>query len=379
MRVSRRGSQALALGAGIAALIAVAAPHGYAASMPEPHANALAVVKISNPASVAAGSLLTYTITVTNDTVATSATTLSDPLPAGFNVQSATFVTNANPAPAAAPCAAAVTTPGTLATQVQTVTCALGPLTAASPGNAATVTITAIPLVTGTNLQNTATATAPEYATAYSSTAQTTVTGSPVTCFGSVPTIIGTPGNDDILGTSGDDVIVGLGGNDVIDGGEGNDKICGGDGDDHLYGGRGNDSLAGGDGSDVVDGGSGTNTLKGGSDSTNQQGPWPGGNHHNGNRDGRNGHDTLICQRNIDTCDGGFRGNNNDNIVFIGQDRNGHDGDHHGRHHRHHRGDFRDFAANKGTPMKPAAKPVAKPLDKPAPAVAGTKPVAPKA
>jgi Ca2+-binding RTX toxin-like protein len=381
MRVSRRGSQALALGAGVATLLAVSAPHSWAAN---PHSDAVTVVKLASASSVAAGALLTYTITATS-TVA-QILTITDTLPAGFNVKSASFVTNANPAPAPVDCTVAPATIP-LNTSTQLVTCGPVGVTAAAPGNAVTATITAVPLVTGNNILNTANAVGSVDAGPSAGSVQTTVTGSPITCFGAVPTIVGTPGNDTITGTNGDDVIVGLGGNDIIDGGAGNDKICGGDGNDHLYGGLGNDSLAGGRGSDVVDGGAGTNTLRGDSDTTTQQNPWPGdGNHRHGNfgGDGRDGgRDTLICQRTIDTCDGGFRGNNDDNIIYVGQDPFDHNGDRNGRgHHRRHRhhGDFHDFAANKGTaPAQPAAKPGAKPAVKPAPAVAGTAPVAPKA
>lgn len=89
---------------------------------------------------------------------------------------------------------------------------------------------------------------------------------------GLVPTITGTPGNDDLLGTPGDDVIfggngndriAGLGGNDTICGGQGEDKLYGGDGNDSLYGDGGNDELAGGNGNDTLVGGSGTDRIAG--------------------------------------------------------------------------------------------------------------------
>lgn len=72
------------------------------------------------------------------------------------------------------------------------------------------------------------------------------------TCFGSAPTILGTPDDDVLRGTSGDDVIVGLGGSDRIMAGGGNDKICGGDGADKLFGGPGNDKIHGNQGNDEV-------------------------------------------------------------------------------------------------------------------------------
>ncbi len=82
---------------------------------------------------------------------------------------------------------------------------------------------------------------------------------------GLVPTITGTPGNDNIVGTAGNDIIFGLGGNDRIFGAGGNDTICGGDGDDELAGGDGNDTLYGDGGNDRLTGGNGNDTIVGGS------------------------------------------------------------------------------------------------------------------
>ncbi len=91
-------------------------------------------------------------------------------------------------------------------------------------------------------------------------------------CFGKVPTIVGTGGNDQITGTPGRDIIVGLGGNDTINGGGGGDIICAGDGSDVVYGdaGRdlifgdaGNDDLNGGSGGDRLDGGAGDDSIRG--------------------------------------------------------------------------------------------------------------------
>lgn len=84
------------------------------------------------------------------------------------------------------------------------------------------------------------------------------------TCFGLVPTIVGTDGDDALRGTNGDDVIVGLGGDDVIDGLNGDDVVCGGAGDDVVRGGNGVDRLAGGFGDDRLDGGNGDDRLVGG-------------------------------------------------------------------------------------------------------------------
>lgn len=83
-------------------------------------------------------------------------------------------------------------------------------------------------------------------------------------CFGLLPTIRGTNGNDVLIGTVGDDVIMGLGGNDSISGGNGNDVICGGAGNDVVAGGNGDDRLNGGFGADRIDGGNGDDELVGG-------------------------------------------------------------------------------------------------------------------
>ena len=57
-------------------------------------------------------------------------------------------------------------------------------------------------------------------------------------CFGDVPTLVGTPGDDRIRATSGDDVIVTLGGDDVIVGPKGAewmDSYCTGTGEDQVF------------------------------------------------------------------------------------------------------------------------------------------------
>ena len=83
-------------------------------------------------------------------------------------------------------------------------------------------------------------------------------------CFGKIPTIFGTTGDDVIDGTAGPDVISGLEGNDVIRGKGGRDVLCGGEGNDRLDGGGGNDVLIGGDGNDRLKGRTGADRAKGG-------------------------------------------------------------------------------------------------------------------
>ena len=88
-----------------------------------------------------------------------------------------------------------------------------------------------------------------------------TQSATPPLCFGAVPTIVGTSGDDLLVG--GDDtadVIVGLGGDDRIFGGdyfvggEEADRLCGGPGNDIVSGSYGEDWIRGGGGNDEVDG-----------------------------------------------------------------------------------------------------------------------------
>jgi uncharacterized repeat protein (TIGR01451 family) len=388
MHVSRRGSQALALGAGVATLLAIAAPHGYAASTRASAITGLTFTKSVSPGPYLVGSPVTFTLQLSNTSAGNiTINPVSDPLPAGL------VVTNA--VPSDAPASTCTVSPATATVQAapvgQTVVCHPGVI---GSGSSFTITITAMPVDSG-SYNNIATATSGANTQMATLATPIQVTGTALRCFGSVPTIFGTPGDDTIDGTDGTDVIVGLAGNDTIDGGKGDDKICGGDGNDHLYGGSGADSLAGGNGSDLVDGGAGVDTVRGGSDSntpfaTSAKHHGPDDWYRDGNRD--RGHDVLICERQ-DSCGNDFhslstsnanaadrhhndRGNRNEQIIWVPlQD---HNGGHNGRR-GNHRG-YSDFAATKpGTPAKPGMKPAAKPVVKPAPAVAGTAPVAPKA
>lgn len=109
-------------------------------------------------------------------------------------------------------------------------------------------------------------------------------------CFGLVPTIVGTDDGEVIEGTEHRDVIVGLGGRDYISGHGGDDVICagagpagvyehetisggagddlvhGGVGRDDIYGNEGRDRLFGGKGSDLVSGNQGRDLVSGGAD-----------------------------------------------------------------------------------------------------------------
>jgi len=71
-------------------------------------------------------------------------------------------------------------------------------------------------------------------------------------CAGLVPTVVGTPGPDELTGTDGPDVVLALGGDDFVETGRGHDVVCAGDGFDHVRTGRGRDRVLGGPGDDMV-------------------------------------------------------------------------------------------------------------------------------
>jgi uncharacterized repeat protein (TIGR01451 family) len=130
----------------------------------------LLITMTDSPDPLNTGSTLTYSIAVTNiGTIAAANVSLSDPLPAGVTLQSAT------------------TTLGTC-TAGATVNCSLGTL---NGGGAATVTIRVTPSVAGT-LTNTATVatTTPESSTANNSATATTTVNTPVSrCTGGTATL----------------------------------------------------------------------------------------------------------------------------------------------------------------------------------------------
>ncbi len=84
-----------------------------------------------------------------------------------------------------------------------------------------------------------------------------------VYCLGSLATLVGGPGDDELIGTDGDDVILGRAGDDRINGKGGNDILCAGSGNNLVIGGAGDDYLLGGDGKDQLIGGSGQDFLRG--------------------------------------------------------------------------------------------------------------------
>lgn len=260
MRARRRSRRAPWFGAGAVALLAVSVPPVWGGSTGVPN---LVVNTTASASPIAAGQRLTLTITVTNSGGIAPEPSLTNTLPAGLVLLTVT------------------TDRGTAcATSGQEIQCPLGP--SLERAETAKVVIVVVPVDPGT-FTNKVTATSVGVGTiANTSTTPVTVTGSAVRCFGVVPTMFGTDGEDTLDGTPADDVVVGFGGKDAISGGAGNDKICGGDGNDQLDGGSGADMLDGGGGNDVVSGGAGADVVQGGG-----------------------GKDVLICDKANDVCDGG--------------------------------------------------------------------------
>ncbi|MGQ0467145.1 MAG: hypothetical protein ACT4QG_17740 [Sporichthyaceae bacterium] len=260
MHARRRSRRAPWFGAGAVVLLATSVPPVWGGSAAVPN---LVVNTTASASPIGSGQRLTLTITVTNSGGIAPEPSLVNTLPKGMVLQS---VTNDR---------------GTECTTAeQEIRCPLGP--ALERAETAKVVIVAIPVDPGT-LTNKAVATSVGLGTiGNTSSTPVAVTGAEVRCFGVVPTIFGTDGDDTIDGTPADDVIVGFGGKDAISGGGGNDKICGGDGNDQLDGGSGADMLDGGDGNDVVSGGAGADVVQGG-----------------------NGKDVLVCDKASDVCDGG--------------------------------------------------------------------------
>lgn len=100
------------------------------------------------------------------------------------------------------------------------------------------------------------------------------------TCFGTTPTITGTPQGEVIRGTSGPDVIMSFGGNDGVLSRQGNDYVCSGSGNDTVHAAEGFNRVNGGDGDDWIDGrrGPGNVVLGGdGADHVEAEGKIDGG------------------------------------------------------------------------------------------------------
>lgn len=260
MHARRHRRRAPWLGAGALALLAISVPPVWGGSTAVPN---LVVNTTASASPIGTGQRLTLTITVTNSGGIAPQPSLVNTLPAGMVLQSVT------------------TDRGTECTTTgQDIRCPLGP--ALERAETAKVVIVVVPVDPGT-LTNKAISNSEGFGTIGNTSATSvTVTGNALRCFGVVPTMFGTDGDDTLDGTPSDDVIVGYGGKDAISGGAGNDKICGGDGNDQLDGGSGADMLDGGVGNDVVSGGAGADVVQGG-----------------------DGKDVLICDKANDVCDGG--------------------------------------------------------------------------
>jgi uncharacterized repeat protein (TIGR01451 family) len=254
---TRRLGVALAIGlAALAAAVAFSAVGARAGGVNQAD---LRVTKSDNPDPVTAGSVLTYTIEVTNlGPMAATNVTLRDTLPA-----SADFVS------ASSGCTR----------QGRRVDCDLGGLAASGGGASESVTIVVRPQRDGT-IRNTARADSSEndpQAGNNSDTEETVVRAQPgppavATCRGRPATRVGTQGSDQLSGTPTADVIAALGGNDLVTGlagadiicaGRGNDDVGAGSAADRVFGGAGGDQLLGRGGPDLLRGSGGNDTLRG--------------------------------------------------------------------------------------------------------------------
>lgn len=237
----------------LAGVVAVLAPASASAATTD-----LAVSKADSPDPVTAGSVLTYTIDVSNlGPEAATGVVVTDDLPSQVDVVSA------------------VSTQGTCDVKGKKVTCTIGNLAVSEYTQGATVTIAVRPKKAG-KITNTATVTAGAADTdpaPANNTATTTTTvvaagggggGTGPACGGLAATQVGTGGADVLVGTGGRDVIVARGGNDRVRGLSGKDVVCGGSGNDKIKGGAGNDRLKGGRGRDTLRGGGGNDAMAGG-------------------------------------------------------------------------------------------------------------------
>ena len=206
----------------------------------------LAVEKSDSPDPVMTGEVLTYTITLENQSGNTGVGfELEDKLPSKVDYLSAT------------------PSQGTCDRSGRTVTCVPGNIGA---GATATIEIRVRPKKAGT-IENTATLDPPPSGdsdpTDDSDTEATKVNRGPQ-CAGKAVTILGTEANDDVTGTDQRDVISTLGGDDSVKALGGKDSVCGKSGNDVLKGKADDDLIKGGGGRDTGKGGGGDDEIKGG-------------------------------------------------------------------------------------------------------------------
>jgi uncharacterized repeat protein (TIGR01451 family) len=254
----------------VAGALLVASP---AVPAPGDTAN-LRVTKSDSPDPVTVGSILTYTIQVTNlGPQGATGTTVTDRLPSGVDFVSASASS------------------GSCNRNGRNVTCNIGAVPSATGGNTtpATVTIRVRPRRAGT-LSNTAEVDSVENdpVAANNSDTETTRVNEPstppptATCRGIAATIRGTARADTLTGTGGRDVVAAFGGNDQIitlagqdlvctgrgsdfvNAGPAADRVFGAAGGDRLLGRGGPDLLRGNDGNDILKGGVGSDRLRGG-------------------------------------------------------------------------------------------------------------------
>jgi uncharacterized repeat protein (TIGR01451 family) len=199
------------------------------------------------PDPVPQGGTLTYAITVRNNGAeAATNVILTDTLPAGVTLLSATASLGSCTGTAPIVCSFATLPSGAQVTVlIQVLANELGSLTHSAavsgdgdrdPANNGAVDLATVNLIPAGLL-----------------------------CDGRVVTVVGSEGDDAITGTPGPDVIHGLGGSDIIDGLDGGDRLCGGPGRDALRGGPGADRLFGQVGLDRLNGGPGVDRCDGGS------------------------------------------------------------------------------------------------------------------
>lgn len=249
------------------------------AAVPAPGDSAnLGLTKSDSPDPVTVGSVLTYTIEVTNaGPQGATGTTVTDRLPASLDFISASA------------------SQGTCARNGRNVTCTIGAL---PTSGSETVTIRVRPTRDG-NVTNTASVESVENdpVAANNEESETTrVNPAPqppaaAACRGVTATIKGTGGSDQLTGTGGRDVIAAFGGNDTIAALAGTDLVCAGAGDDYVGGGGAADRVFGGIGADRLVGRGGPDLLAG-----------------NRGRDvlkGNRGSDRLRGGRGFDRCRGG--------------------------------------------------------------------------
>ncbi len=215
--------------------------------VPAPPTADLAIA-MSAPATSAVDQNVTYAITVRNNGPdAATGVVVSDVLPGGLQLVSASVGQIA--------CASGAA-----------VTCPIGAL---GVGASVPVTIVATTTEPGVHTNSASVSGAQaDPAAANNSAAATTRVPVPVVrepqSRTSKCTQAGTSGNDVLRGTPGRDVICGFGGDDILVGFGGDDRLLGGLGNDKLYGGAGNDALRGGNGADLLQGGKGNDNLDGG-------------------------------------------------------------------------------------------------------------------